>query len=110
MKDSIRAMLWREVMRILRCGPSKRPATNSNYNRSTSHPSMTNLNESASANSLNKSNYMTTKLGGSAGGSNNNGSLNQNSGLYGNTLGGPVYDRNPNAQFYQDNINSIGQL
>lgn len=46
-REPIKRMLWREVVRMLQCGPSKRPATSSNYNRSTSHPSMININELA---------------------------------------------------------------
>lgn len=72
----------REVFRILKCGPSKRPATNTIYDRSHSHPSMTNLNEAPSAISLNKNNYATKAAI-------NNGTNNvymiQNTGLYGNT-------------------------
>lgn len=74
-------MLWREILRILRCGPSKRPAADPTYNKSNSHPSMSNLNEIASANSMNKGNYG-TRLSNSI---NHNGSVrNQNIELYGN--------------------------
>ena len=52
-QDTIGAMLWREILRILRCGPSKRPAANPTYNKTNSHPSMSNLNGAASATSLN---------------------------------------------------------
>lgn len=43
-RDTIRAMLIREILRIFRCGPSSRPATNPTYDRTNSHPSVTNLN------------------------------------------------------------------
>lgn len=79
-QDTIKNMLVREIMRILRCGPSKRPATNSIYNKNTSHPSMTNLNDSASANSFNRGNYATRLAV-----ENNVGPMSQSAGLYGNT-------------------------
>lgn len=75
-------------MRIVTCGPSKRPATNSTYARGNSHPSTSNLNESNSANSLNKSHYLARS------GISNNGSMIQNVGLYGNTP--MVYESEPN--------------
>lgn len=90
-------------MRILSCGPSKRPATNTNYNRSTSHPSMTNLNESASANSLNRSSNYVTKLG-----DNNEDNVYavQNLGLYGNTP--VVHDIDPaNSHYRNSNGNTM---
>lgn len=93
-------MLWHEVVRILKFGPSKRPATNSTYNRSNSHPSMTNLNESTSGNSLNRSNYASRQ----AIMMNANGSLNNSVGVYGNTP--LVYETSPKNPIY--NINSNG--
>ena len=51
--------LWHEVVRILKFGPSKRPAAETLYHRSTSQPSETNLNEASSSNRVNASNYVT---------------------------------------------------
>jgi ionotropic glutamate receptor len=42
-QDTIKAMLWQEVVRIMKCGPSKRPAAETLYHKSTSQPSETNL-------------------------------------------------------------------
>lgn len=65
-RDTIKAMLWHEVVRIMKCGPSKRPAAETLYHRSTSQPSETNLNETNSANNVGGSgNYMTRKVDGS---------------------------------------------
>lgn len=36
-------MLWHELVRIIKFGPSKRPAAETLYQRSTSQPSETNL-------------------------------------------------------------------
>lgn len=69
----MKALLWSEVVRILTCGPSKRPAPESIYNKSNSHPSMSNLN--ASSNSLNKGNYMVQTV--EANGLDNSGSIYQ---------------------------------
>uniref|UniRef100_A0A6G1SD06 Glutamate receptor, ionotropic kainate 2 n=1 Tax=Aceria tosichella TaxID=561515 RepID=A0A6G1SD06_9ACAR len=56
-RDTIRAMLWQEVVRIMKFGPSKRPAAETLYHKSTSQPSETNLNEATSAShNLSKSN------------------------------------------------------
>lgn len=42
-------MLWQEVVRIMKFGPSKRPAAETLYHKSTSQPSESNLNEATSA-------------------------------------------------------------
>lgn len=53
-------MLWRELVRIFTCGPSKRPNnSNTTYDRTNSHPSTTNLQESVT--SVNKSNTYATR-------------------------------------------------
>lgn len=66
---------------------------------------MTNLNESASANSLNRSNHYTIKLGDI---SDNNLYATQNIGLYGDTP--VVQDIKPlNPQYLQSNGNNLVQ-
>lgn len=72
-RSSINQMLWEEIWRIVTCGPSKRPAPESIYNKS--NPSTTNLN--VSANSLNKSNYVTRLTDSNGDGNGNIGSIYQ---------------------------------
>lgn len=93
-------MIWREMVRILRCGPSKRPAADPTYIR-TSHPSMGNLNETASANSLNKSNYATKLLTNNNinGNQNEPQIINQNIEMYNNDSA--VYSPDLNSQYYR---------
>lgn len=65
---------------------------------------MTNLNESASANSLNRSNHYVTKLGDN---NDNNLYATQNMGLYGDTPIALDVDDHANPQYGRNNVNTI---
>jgi len=55
-RDTIGMLLWREFLRILKFAPSKRPATEAVYNKSsTSQQSVNNLNQETSINNNNSS-------------------------------------------------------
>ena len=59
-------MLWNEVLRIMKFGPSKRPAAETLYHKSTSQPSETNLNALNASNSVGGSgNYISRMVDGS---------------------------------------------